>query len=155
ETVAYGAALQAAALTAGASDPGKFYSLLLDVAPRALGIAVVGGYSETIVPRNTPVPVERVRSFSTSRAGQTEVHLLGRQGEARRFDDNEPLGVLMLSGLPARPRGESSIEVTFTIDSDGILSVRARDVATSQETKAVMQVFGAPAETGEGAAGDP
>jgi molecular chaperone DnaK len=144
ETVAYGAAIQAAALTSGGLDPGKFYSLLLDVCPRGLGIMVAGGYNETIVEWNTPVPVERSRNFVTSRSDQTVVHIHVSQGESRFFADNQSLGMLKLTGLPPRPRGETTIEVTFTIDSDGILNVRARDVETDQETRAVMQVHGAP-----------
>jgi molecular chaperone DnaK (HSP70) len=144
ETVAYGAAIQAAALTSGGLDPGKFYSLLLDVCPRGLGIMVAGGYNDTIVERNTPVPVERSRNFVTSRSDQTVVHIHVSQGESRFFADNQSLGMLKLTGLPPRPRGETTIEVTFTIDSDGILNVRARDVETDQETRAVMQVHGAP-----------
>src|SRR5690606_19636547 len=73
ETVAYGAAIQAAALTSGGIDPGRFYALLLDVCPRALGIGVVGGYTEAIIEKNTPIPVERIRSFTTSSDNQTEV----------------------------------------------------------------------------------
>src|SRR5262249_26222254 len=73
ETVAYGAPLQRAALTAGAHNPAEFYSLLLDVVPRALGIAVAGGYAEPIVERNTPIPVERTRVFVTSHDNQTMV----------------------------------------------------------------------------------
>src|SRR5262249_59684170 len=73
ETVAYGAALQGAALTMGAANPAEFYSLLLDVTPRALGIAVAGGYAEAIVDRNTPVPVEAVRNFVTSHDNSTLV----------------------------------------------------------------------------------
>ena len=144
ETVAYGAAIQAAALTSGGLDPGKFYSLLLDVCPRGLGIMVAGGYNETIVDKNTPVPVERTRNFVTSRDGQTEVHIQVSQGESRVFAENESLGMLQLAGLPPRSRGETTIEVTFTIDSDGILNVRARDTATNKETAATMQVRGAP-----------
>ena len=146
ETVAYGAAIQAAALTSGGLDPGKFYSLLLDVCPRGLGIMVAGGYNETIVERNTPVPVERSRDFVTSRDGQTEVHIQVSQGESRVFAENESLGMLQLTELPARQRGETTIEVTFTIDSDGILNVRARDKLTNKETAATMQVRGAPTE---------
>ena len=146
ETVAYGAALQAAALLSGGLDPGKFYSLLLDVCPRALGIAVAGGYNETIVEKNTPVPVERTRNFTTSKDFQTDVQIQVCQGEARTFAENERLGVLHLAGLPSRERGGTVIEVTFTIDGDGILNVRARDKATSQETRATMQVVGAPTD---------
>jgi molecular chaperone DnaK len=155
ETVAYGAALQAAALTRGGADPSEFYSLLLDVCPRALGIAVVGGYNEVIIDRNTPVPVERVRNFSTSRDGQTDVHIQVSQGEARLFADNETLGVLALEGIPPRRRGESIIEVTFTIDTDGILSVRARDVKTNRQTQATMRVLGAPTAEEAGASAGP
>jgi molecular chaperone DnaK len=154
ETVAFGAALQAAALISGGLDPGRFYSLLLDVCPRGLGIAVAGGYNETIVEKNTPVPVERTRRFTTSKDFQTEVNIQVSQGEARVFADNERLGVLMLDGLPPRPRGETVIEVTFVIDGDGILSVRARDNVTNQETRATMQVIGAPIRD-EGSPGSP
>jgi molecular chaperone DnaK len=154
ETVAYGAALQSAALLAGGLDPARFYSLLLDVCPRGLGIAVAGGYNETIIERNTPVPVERIRNFTTSKDFQTEVQIQVSQGEARQFSDNERLGVLALHGLPSRPRGETVIEVTFVIDGDGILNVRARDKLTNQETRAIMQVIGAP-ERGEAAAAAP
>jgi molecular chaperone DnaK len=152
ETVAYGAALQGAALTAGAHNPAEFYSLLLDVAPRALGIAVAGGYSESIIEKNTPIPVERTRKFVTSHDDQTLVHIQVCQGEARRFADNAALGTLTLSGIPARKRGDAEIEVTFTIDTDGILNVRARDSKTGLETAARIQVIGAPeAPGGDGA----
>ncbi len=149
ETVAYGAALQGAALTAGAHNPAEFYSLLLDVVPRALGIAVAGGYAEPIIEKNTPIPVERVRSFVTSHDNQTLVVIQVCQGESRRFSDNAPLGTLTLEGIPARPRGDAEIEVTFTVDTDGILNVRARDVKTNQATQARIQVLGAPDRHGE------
>jgi molecular chaperone DnaK len=154
ETVAYGAALQAAALVSGGLDPGKFYSLLLDVCPRGLGIAVAGGYNETIVEKNTPIPVERTRRFTTSKDFQTEVHIQVSQGEERVFADNERLGVLMLHGLSPRARGEAVIDVTFVIDGDGILNVRARDNVSGQETRATMQVIGAPTHD-QGAGGPP
>jgi molecular chaperone DnaK (HSP70) len=148
ETVAYGAALQAAALTAGAHNPAEFYSLLLDVAPRALGIAVAGGYTELIVDKNTPIPVERARRFVTSHDGQTQVNIQVCQGEQKRFADNEPLGTLSLSGLPAKRRGECEIEVAFVIDTDGILNVRALEVGTGKTTQARIQVVGAPDSPG-------
>jgi molecular chaperone DnaK len=144
ETVAYGAALQAAALTAGAMNPAEFYTLLLDVTPRTLGIAVVGGLAEPIVEKNTPIPVERTRMFVTSHDNQTLVNIQVCQGEGRKFADNAPLGTLTLDGIQPRRRGESEIEVTFTIDTDGILNVRARDAKTSQSTSAKIQVIGAP-----------
>src|SRR5262249_911185 len=126
----------------------EFYSLLLDVTPRALGIAVAGGYAEAIVDRNTPVPVERTRIFSTSHDNQTMVVIQACQGESRRFADNAPLGTLTLEGIPARPRGHAAIEVPFTIDADGIPHVRARDVNTNLATQAKMQVLGAPETRG-------
>ncbi len=144
ETVAYGAAIQAAALTSGTLNSGKFYSLLLDVCPRALGLGVVGGFSETIVERNTPVPVERVRVFTTSTDNQVEVNLKICQGEDKRIDNNEPLGILTLHSIPPRPRGMTKIEVTFTIDSDGILHVAAKDVESGKMAEAAVQVLGAP-----------
>lgn len=149
ETVAYGAAIQASALTSGGLEPSKFYSLLLDVCPRALGLGVVGGYSETIVERNTPVPVERVRIFTTSTDNQEEVNLKICQGEEKILSDNEPLGILTLHSIPPRPRGQTKIEVTFTIDSDGILSVKAKDVESGQMAQASVRVLGAPEENVE------
>ncbi len=144
ETVAYGAAIQASALTSGGLEPSRFYSLLLDVCPRALGLGVVGGYSETIVERNTPVPVERVRVFTTSMDNQEEVNLKICQGEEKKLSENEPLGILTLHSIPPRPRGKTKIEVVFTIDSDGILSVAAKDVESGQLAQANVRVLGAP-----------
>lgn len=144
ETIAYGAAIQASALAGGGLEPSKFYALLLDVTPRALGIGIVGGFAETILEKNTPMPVERVRSFSTSVDHQTEVHIKICQGEERCFNDNEPLGLLTLQGLEPRPRGETTIDVTFTVDSDGILSVEAKDTESGQVAHAAIQVVGAP-----------
>jgi molecular chaperone DnaK len=154
ETVAYGAAIQGAALVSGGLDPASFYALLLDVSPRGLGIAVVGGFTETIIAKNTPIPVERTRVFTTSKDLQTEVSIQVCQGEAKQFADNQALGVLRLSQLLARPRGETTIEVSFTIDADGILAVRARDTATGKQAAATMQVFGAPQPAGSAAVPD-
>jgi len=144
ETVAFGAALQAAQLAGAETSAGRVQALLLDVCPRALGIKVAGGYNEIIIEQNTPIPVERQRSFTTSKNDQTTVNLEICQGESRQFTDNELLGVLRLDDIPPRPRGESKIEVTFTIDADGILSVRARDLLTDKQTQATMHVVGAP-----------
>jgi molecular chaperone DnaK len=153
ETIAYGAALQASALTSGHADPAHFYSLLLDVCPRALGIAVAGGYNEPIIDRNTPIPVERTRTFITSKDNQTQVDIHVSQGEAKRFADNEQLGVLTLDGIPPGKRGDAEIEVTFTIDTNGILNVRARDTRTNLETRATIRVIGAPDQAGAEGAG--
>ncbi len=86
--------------------------------------------------------------FSTSHDNQTMVIIQVCQGESRRFADNAPLGTLTLEGIPPRPRGEAAIEVNFTIDSDGILNVRARDLKTQLATHARIQVLGAPESRG-------
>jgi molecular chaperone DnaK len=143
EVVAWGAAVQGGALApAAGADPASFTSLLLDVAPRALGIAVAGGYADTIVQRNAQLPLEQSRTFTTSADNQERVLIQICQGESRRFSENTPLGQLALEGLPKARRGDAKIEVTFQIDTDGILHVRARDVATGREERATITVRG-------------
>ena len=150
EVVAVGAAIQAAALLRmpgmDAGGGGAVDSVLLDVTPRALGIAVVGGYSEVIIDRNAQIPVEQTRRFVTSVDHQTQVRIQVCQGEARKFDENQALGELVLDGLPPAPRGEVQVEVTFEIDTDGILQVSARDLETHQEQQAETHVLGAPSQ---------
>jgi molecular chaperone DnaK len=141
EVVAVGAAVQAENLAGGGSALGR-RPVLLDVTPRALGIAVAGGYAEPVVERNAPVPVEQTRIFTTSTDNQTKVILQVCQGESRRFDENVPLGELELAGLRAGRRGEVKIEVTFRVDTNGILRVRARDPDTGSETEAAVNVRG-------------
>jgi molecular chaperone DnaK len=141
EVVAWGAAVQGGAL-APTGDPQAFSSLLLDVAPRALGIAVAGGFADTVVQRNAQLPLEQTRVFSTSADNQERVLIQICQGESRRFSENTPLGQLRLDGLQRARRGEVKIEVTFQIDTDGILNVRARDVATGREERATVTVRG-------------
>ncbi|HJZ85267.1 MAG TPA: Hsp70 family protein [Polyangia bacterium] len=148
EVVAVGAAIQAAALMQDVIGPGQIpvKTLLLDVTPRALGIGTLGGYAETIIQRNAQIPTEQTRLFTTSYENQTTVKIQVCQGESRRFEDNTPLGELSLSGLQARPRGEVTIGVTFEINTDGILSVRARDQATGKAQSAKIQVLGTMTE---------
>jgi molecular chaperone DnaK len=119
---------------------------LLDVTPRALGIAVAGGFAERIIDRNAPVPVEQTRIFSTSADNQTSVRIQVCQGESRRFEENVPLGELELTDLQPARRGEVSIEVTFKVDTNGILRVRARDAATGVAREAAVNVRGAMSE---------
>jgi molecular chaperone DnaK len=134
EVVAWGAAIQAELLgNAGSNLSGG--AVLLDVTPRALGIAVAGGFAEKIVEKNVPVPVDQTRLFATSADNQTVVRIQVCQGESRRFEENVPLGQLELAGLPAARRGEVKIEVTFRIDSNGILRVKARDPSTGRPGK--------------------
>ena len=147
EVVAVGAAIQAAALArsgAGAGEaPG---SVLLDVTPRALGIAVVGGYADTIIERNAQIPVEQTRVFSTSQDNQATVRIQVCQGESRTFAENQPLGELVLEGLRPARRGDVQIEVSFEIDTNGILQVRALDLETNHEQNARVQLLGASSD---------
>ena len=146
EVVAWGAAIQAENLAnAGESLPSR--AILLDVTPRALGIAVTGGFAERIIERNVPVPVEQTRIFSTSSDNQISVRIQVCQGESRRFEENVPLGELELTGLPPGRRGEVSIEVTFKVDTNGILRVRARDAVTGTIREAAVSVRGAMSES--------
>jgi molecular chaperone DnaK len=141
EVVACGAAAQAAALAGEATDL-THRPVLLDVTARALGIAVAGGYAEPIVERNIPLPVEQTRVFSTSADNQTKVIIQVCQGESRRFEENVCLGELTLAGLQPGRRGEVKIEVTFKVDTNGILRVRARDPETDKATEAAVNVRG-------------
>jgi molecular chaperone DnaK len=146
EVVAWGAAIQAENLAnAGENLPSR--AVLLDVTPRALGIAVTGGFAERIIDRNVPVPVEQTRIFSTSSDNQTSVRIQVCQGESRRFEENVPLGELELTDLQPARRGEVSIEVTFKVDTNGILRVRARDGATGAAREAAVNVRGAMSES--------
>jgi molecular chaperone DnaK len=141
EVVAWGAAIQAENLAhAGGNLANR--AVLLDVTPRALGIAVTGGFAERILDRNVPVPVEQTRIFTTSADNQSTVRIQVCQGESRRFDENVPLGELELSGIPPARRGEVSVEVTFRVDTNGILRVRARDAATGAVREAAVNVRG-------------
>ena len=121
--------------------------ILLDVTPASLRIATAGGYTEQILDKNLPTPIERTRTFTTAHDHQTLVVIECCRGEARRFADNEPLGQLVLEGLPPRRRGEVRIDVTFRVDTDGILHVRARDADTGIAREATLQVLGAPTAT--------
>jgi molecular chaperone DnaK len=116
---------------------------VLDVTPRGLGIGTVAGYCEELIRRNSRVPTEIRKLFTTSRDDQDTVRIIVCQGESRRLDSNVVLGDLVLQGIPARPRGETSIEVTFLLDASGILQVRARDAQTGREQRAALDLAGA------------
>ncbi len=128
EVVALGAAIQGAALV-----DDKQEMVLLDVTPHALGIMTFGSYFEELIPQNTTVPTHRTKIFTTSRDNQTAVKILVMQGESQRAEDNELLGEFILTGLRRAPTGEVEIEVTFEINADGIVSVRAKDLETGLE----------------------
>ena len=128
EVVALGAAIQGAALV-----DDKQEMVLLDVTPHALGIMTFGSYFEELIPQNTTVPTHRTKIFTTSRDHQTAVKILVMQGESQRAEENELLGEFILTGLRRAPKGQVEIEVTFEINADGIVSVRAKDLETGLE----------------------
>ncbi|HSR99448.1 MAG TPA: Hsp70 family protein [Kofleriaceae bacterium] len=116
--------------------------ILLEVTPRGLGIATVAGFCEELIRRNARVPAEMKKLFTTSRDQQDQVRIVVCQGESRRLDNNTVIGDLVLQGLPRRPRGETSIEVTFALDAAGVLHVRARDAHTGVEQRADLDLVG-------------
>ena len=116
--------------------------LLIDVTPLTLSVETVGGWVDRVIARNTPVPCSQTRSFTTSAEHQQVVIIRVCQGEGEHFPANTALGELELSGLRRAPRGEVTIEVTFELDADGILQVRARDVETGRQTGAQMRLVG-------------
>ncbi len=125
EVVAIGAAIQAWNLTNTEVEGGG--SVLLDVTPQSLGVRTLGGFCETLIPRNTAIPTESTKVFHTAVDNQTEVRISVCQGEGRMADDNELLGEFVLGGLAEKPRGQVRVRVTFEIDTDGIVHVRAID----------------------------
>lgn len=127
EVVALGAAIQGAALM-----DEKHEMILLDVTPHALGIMTFGSVFEELIPQNTTVPTSRTKVFTTSRDNQTAVKILVMQGESRKADENELLGEFILTGLRRAPKGHVEIEVTFEINTDGIVSVYAKDLETGE-----------------------
>jgi molecular chaperone DnaK len=131
EVVALGAAIQAYALTEPSAKGDDV--LLLDVTPQNLGLMVVGGYFQTVIPKNTTVPTSQTHLFTTVQNDQTSVRIAVLQGESERAIDNELLGEFILDGIRPARRGEVSIEVTFEISADGIVGVSARDVDTGQQ----------------------
>ena len=120
--------------------------LLLDVTPHTLAVETTGGFCEPIIERNAPIPTEQTRVFSTSQDDQVTVSVRVCQGESRRTDENQELGQIALVGLRAARRGEVSIAVTFMIDADGTLNVKAVDRTTGQGQAIEVDLVGAIGE---------
>ena len=130
EVVALGAAVQAAIITGEVKDV-----LLLDVTPLSLGLETMGGVMTKLIDRNTTIPCQRTQIFSTAEDNQPSVDIVVLQGEREMARDNRQIGRFRLDGIAPAPRGVPQIEVTFDIDTNGILSVSARDKGTGKEQK--------------------
>ena len=134
EVVAIGAAIQAGILAGEIKDV-----LLLDVTPLSLGVETLGGVMTKIIARNTTIPVKKSEMFSTAVDNQTNVEIHILQGERELVDGNKSLGNFRLDNIPAAERGIPQIEVTFDIDVDGILSVKAKEKETGIEQSVTIQ----------------
>ena len=134
EVVAIGAAVQAGILVGEIND-----ILLLDVTPLSLGVETLGGVMTKIIARNTTIPVKKSEMFSTAVDNQTNVEIHVLQGERELIAGNKSLGNFRLDGIPKADRGVPQIEVTFDIDVDGLLSVKAKEVETGIEQSVTIQ----------------
>ena len=128
EVVAMGAAIQGGVITGDVKDV-----VLLDVTPLSLGIETMGGVFTKLIDRNTTIPTSKSQVFSTAADNQTAVDIHVLQGERPMANDNKTLGRFQLSDIPPAPRGIPQIEVSFDIDKNGIVNVRAKDLGTNKE----------------------
>jgi molecular chaperone DnaK len=135
EVVAMGAAIQASSLLDSKSE-----HYLLDVTPLTLRVGTVGGYTDKIIDKNTPIPIERSKTYTTNRDGQDKVKIRIYQGESNKAAECEMLGEFEFSGFRIAYRGEVRIEVTFEIDTNGIVHVTAADVETGQKTTTTIRL---------------
>lgn len=134
EVVAMGAAIQGGVITGDVKDV-----VLLDVTPLSLGIETMGGVSTKLIDRNTTIPTSKSQIFSTAADNQTAVDIHVLQGERPMAADNKTLGRFQLSDIPPAPRGIPQIEVTFDIDKNGIVNVRAKDLGTNKEQQITIK----------------
>uniref|UniRef100_A0A7S4KDT6 Heat shock protein 70 n=1 Tax=Paramoeba aestuarina TaxID=180227 RepID=A0A7S4KDT6_9EUKA len=130
EAVAYGAAIQAAIIT-GQATGAAAECLLLDVTPLSLGVESVGGVMAVLVPRNSTIPSEAKKTFSTNRDNQSEVTIKVYEGERHKVADNSFLGEFKLDNIPPMPRAKPKIEVSFALDASGILTVSAKELSST------------------------
>ncbi|MBW7944545.1 molecular chaperone DnaK [Patescibacteria group bacterium] len=134
EVVAVGAAVQAGVISGDVKDV-----VLLDVTPLTLGLETLGGIRTPLIERNTTIPTSKSQVFSTAADNQTQVEINVLQGERQMAADNKSLGRFILDGIPPAPRGVPQVEVTFDIDSNGILHVTAKDKTSGKEQKITIQ----------------
>ncbi len=128
EVVAMGASIQGGVITGEVND-----IVLLDVTPLSLGLETLGGIMTTLIPRNTTIPTSKKQVFSTAADNQPAVDINVLQGERQMAKDNKSLGQFQLTNIPPAPRGVPQIEVTFDIDANGIVNVKAKDLGTNKE----------------------
>ncbi|QVK19451.1 molecular chaperone DnaK [Mycoplasmatota bacterium] len=134
EVVAMGAAIQGGVLTGDVKDV-----LLLDVTPLSLGIETLGGINTVLIQRNTTIPTTKSQVFSTAADNQPAVDIHVLQGERKMANDNKTLGRFQLTDIPPAPRGVPQIEVSFNIDANGIVHVKAKDLGTNKEQSITIQ----------------
>jgi len=134
EVVALGAAIQGGILKGDVKDV-----LLLDVIPLSLGIETMGGVATKLIDKNTTIPASKSQIFSTAADNQTSVEINVTQGERAMAKDNKSLGKFILDGIPPAPRGMPQVEVTFDIDANGIVSVKAKEKTSGKEQSIKIQ----------------